>query len=126
MRLLTQHETQTGRLCRSLKLQASADGKSAVLVDVDARKVGIQREYRYEITISDLIALIRSRGEKLPGGKPVEQHLTDGKHAGSQDDRTPVPIDEQKTQQHKDTEMKFGLSTGELDVECDCRGITDG
>lgn len=65
------HETETGRLCHSLKLQASADGESVMFVDVDERKVGIQREYRYEITIGNLIALIRSRGEALPEGNPT-------------------------------------------------------
>lgn len=68
--LLTQHDAETGRLVRSLHLQASADGKSVLLIDFDERKVGIQREYRFEITIGGLIALIRAHGAETP----AEQH----------------------------------------------------
>ncbi|TCF97447.1 hypothetical protein BZM26_31480 [Paraburkholderia strydomiana] len=71
MRLLTQHETDAGRLCRSLRLEASEDGKSVLLVEVDERKVGIQREYRFEVTTGDLIALIRAHGAELPGENHV-------------------------------------------------------
>lgn len=71
MELLTQHETKTGRLCRSLRLEASDDGKSIVLIEIDERKVGIQREYRFEITAGDLIALIRAHGAELPGENHV-------------------------------------------------------
>ncbi|ASW04455.1 hypothetical protein CJU94_40520 (plasmid) [Paraburkholderia aromaticivorans] len=66
MCLLTQQETDTGRECRSVRLQASGDGKSVILVETDERKVGIQREYRFEITTGELIALIRGRGAELP------------------------------------------------------------
>jgi len=69
--LLTQHETDTGRLCRSVRLEASDDGKSVVLVDLDERKVGIQREHRFEVTIGDLIALIRAHGAELAGENHV-------------------------------------------------------
>lgn len=71
MSLLAQHETETGRPCRSLRLQASDDGKSVILVDLDERKVGIQREIRFEITTGELIALIRAHGAELPGEKHV-------------------------------------------------------
>ncbi len=71
MGLLTQHETETGRLCRSLRLEASEDGKSVLLVEVDDRKPGIQREYRFEVTTGDLIALIRAHGAELPGENHV-------------------------------------------------------
>jgi hypothetical protein len=66
MALLTQHDTETGRLFRSLYLQASDDGKSVLLIDFDERKVGIQREYRFEITTGELIALIRAHGAETP------------------------------------------------------------
>ncbi|HEX7911979.1 MAG TPA: hypothetical protein VF534_28340 [Paraburkholderia sp.] len=71
MGLLTQHETDTGRLCRSLSLEASDDGKTVVLVEVDERKVGIQREYRFETSTGELIALIRAHGAELPGENHV-------------------------------------------------------
>ncbi|MGF6971001.1 UDP-glucose 6-dehydrogenase [Paraburkholderia sp. WC7.3g] len=67
MGLLTQHETESGRLFRSLCLSASEDGKSVVLIDIDERKVGVQREYRFEITTGELIALIRAHGAELTG-----------------------------------------------------------
>ena len=67
MSLLNQFEDETGRLCRALRLSASADGKSVLLIDLDERKVGVQRESRYEITTGELIALIRAHGAELPG-----------------------------------------------------------
>nr|WP_116150251.1 hypothetical protein [Paraburkholderia sp. BL27I4N3] len=75
MGLLTQHETDTGRLCRSLRLEASDDGKSVVLVEVDERKAGIQREYRFEITTGELVALIRAEGIELRAELPGENHV---------------------------------------------------
>jgi len=71
MDLLTHYETATGRLCRSLRLSASEDGKSVRLIETDERKVGIQREYRFEITTGELIALIRAHGAELPGENHV-------------------------------------------------------
>ncbi|MFM0566506.1 hypothetical protein [Paraburkholderia sediminicola] len=71
MDLLTQHEAGTGRLCRSLRLEASNDGKSVILVETDERKTGIQREYRFEITAGELIALFRAHGAELPGENHV-------------------------------------------------------
>jgi hypothetical protein len=71
MGLLTQYETETGRLCRALRLVASEDGKSALLVETDERKVGIQRDYRFEITTGELIALIRAHGAELSGENHV-------------------------------------------------------
>jgi hypothetical protein len=67
MELLTQHETETGRLLRALRLNASEDGKSVVLTDIDERKVGVQREYRFEITTGELIAVVRAHGAERPG-----------------------------------------------------------
>ena len=71
MDLLAQHETATGRLCRALRLVASEDGKSVLLVETDERKVGFQREYRFEITTGELIALVRAHGAELPGENHV-------------------------------------------------------
>ncbi|KMY86566.1 ATPase involved in chromosome partitioning [Candidatus Paraburkholderia calva] len=86
----TQHEADTGRkadtgrLCRSVSLKASDDGKTVLLIEVNERKVGIQREYRFEITTGELIALVRAHGAELPGENHVrtqtlperEQRLT--------------------------------------------------
>jgi hypothetical protein len=71
MSLLTQHDTDPDRVCRLLRLEASEDGKSVMLVDLDQRKVGIQREYRFEITTGELISLIRAHGAELPGENHV-------------------------------------------------------
>lgn len=71
MELLTQHEAETGHLCRALRMEASTDGKSVVLVEIDERKVGIQREYRFEVATGELIALIRAHGAELPGENHV-------------------------------------------------------
>ncbi|NPT61459.1 hypothetical protein GNZ13_44775 [Paraburkholderia sp. 5N] len=71
MDLLAQHETETGRLCRSRLLVASEDGRSVLLIETDERKVGIQREYRFEITTGELIALVRAHGAELPGENHV-------------------------------------------------------
>jgi hypothetical protein len=37
------------------------------LVECDERKAGTQREYRFEITTGELIALIRAHGAEVPG-----------------------------------------------------------
>lgn len=71
MSLLTQHDAESGRLCRSLQLSASEDGKSVLLIETDERKVGTQREYRFEITTGELIALVRAHGAELPGENHV-------------------------------------------------------
>ncbi len=67
MTLLTESDPDSGRDLRSLRLEAAADGKSVLLIEVDARKPGIHREVRYEITPAELIAAIRSHGAELPG-----------------------------------------------------------
>ncbi len=71
MDLLTKHDVETGRVCRSVRLVASEDGKTILLVETDERKVGVQREYRFEITASELIALVRAHGAELPGENHV-------------------------------------------------------
>jgi hypothetical protein len=72
MALLAQHDPENQRLIRSVSLSASTDGKSVLLSEIDARKVGIQREHRYEITTGELIALIRAHGAELPGESHVD------------------------------------------------------
>lgn len=67
MTLLTEHDSADGRELRLLRLEATSDGKSVLLVEVDERKPGIHREIRYEITPAELIAAIRSHGAELPG-----------------------------------------------------------
>ncbi|MGY6164116.1 hypothetical protein [Paraburkholderia strydomiana] len=76
MDLLTQCDTETGRACRWLHLVASGDGKSALLVEIDERKVGLRREYRFEITTGELIALIRAYGAELSGENHVRAQLS--------------------------------------------------
>ncbi|MFC5431245.1 hypothetical protein ACFPTO_20935 [Paraburkholderia denitrificans] len=67
MTLLTEHDVESGRDLRSLRLESTADGKSLLLIEVDERKPGIHREVRYEITPAELIAAIRAQGVELPG-----------------------------------------------------------
>ena len=50
-----------------MRLEATPDGKSLLLIDVDSRKPGMHREVRYEITPAELIAAIRAHGAELPG-----------------------------------------------------------
>ena len=75
MNLLTQHDSETGRLCRALLLVASEDGKSVLLVETDERKAGVQREYRFEITTGELIALVRAEGIEMRAELPGESHV---------------------------------------------------
>jgi hypothetical protein len=70
MTLLTETDEASGREVRSLRLEAAEDGKSVLLIEIDARKPGIHREIRYEITAAELIAAIRAHGAELSG----EQH----------------------------------------------------
>jgi hypothetical protein len=55
---------------RVLRLEAAADGKAVLLIDVDQRKPDIHREIRYEITAAELIAAIRAHGAELHGEQP--------------------------------------------------------
>lgn len=52
---------------RTVRLEAASDGKSLLLIDVDQRKLGLQREVRYEITPAELIAAIRAHCAELSG-----------------------------------------------------------
>lgn len=54
-----------------------------ILVEIDERKVGIHREYRFEITTGELIALIRAHGAELPG----ENHF---RNAGTGEEQFPA------------------------------------
>ena len=65
--LLTEMDPQTETIDRTIRLEASADGRSVILVDLDARKLGSQREWRVEITPEELIALIRAHGTEVSG-----------------------------------------------------------
>ncbi|MBB5429763.1 hypothetical protein OKW33_006371 [Paraburkholderia atlantica] len=73
--LLTDSDALTASVRRTVRLEAAPDGKSLVLIDVDQRKPGTQREVRYEITPAELIAAIRAHGAELPG----ESHRETGK-----------------------------------------------
>ncbi|MFL9934945.1 hypothetical protein P0D88_38760 [Paraburkholderia sp. RL18-103-BIB-C] len=65
--LLTYSDALTASVRRTMRLEATPDGKSLLLIDVDTRKPGIHREVRYEITPAELIAAIRALGAELPG-----------------------------------------------------------
>jgi hypothetical protein len=71
--LLTDSDALTASVRRTVRLEATPDGKSLLLIDVDSRKSGIHREVRYEITPAELIAAIRTYGAELPG----ENHADD-------------------------------------------------
>ena len=64
---MTETDSATLTVRRTVRLEAAVDGKSLLLIDVDTRKPGIQREVRYEITPAELIAAIRAHGAELPG-----------------------------------------------------------
>ena len=65
--LMTETDAATSTVRRTVRLEAAVDGTSLLLIDVDSRRSGIQREVRYEITPAELIAVIRARGAELPG-----------------------------------------------------------
>jgi Mrp family chromosome partitioning ATPase len=67
LQLMTEFDGLTSSARRTVRLEASADGKSLLLVDVDGRKPGLHREMRVEITPAELIAAIRAHGAELPG-----------------------------------------------------------
>jgi len=75
-----QSKMEIGRMCRSLRLSASYDGKSVRLIEADERKVGIQHVNRFEITTGELIALIRAHGAELPGENHVSAAYADATH----------------------------------------------
>jgi hypothetical protein len=65
--LLTEIDPQTETISRTMHLETSADGRSVLLVALDMRKLGSQREWRVEITPEELIALIRAHGTEVSG-----------------------------------------------------------
>jgi hypothetical protein len=73
--LLSDSDALTASVRRTVRLEAASDGKSLLLIDVDQRKLGLQREVRYEITPAELVAAIRAHGAELPG----ESHGAAGK-----------------------------------------------
>jgi hypothetical protein len=65
--LLTEIDPQTETTDRTMRLEASADGRTVLLVALDTRKPGSQREWRVEITPEELIGLIRAHGTEVSG-----------------------------------------------------------
>ncbi|MEX3968699.1 hypothetical protein AB4Y42_42355 [Paraburkholderia sp. EG286B] len=65
----------TASMRRTGRLEVAPDGKSLVLIDVDQRKPGTQREVRYEITPAELIAAIRAHGAELAGESHAHKPL---------------------------------------------------
>jgi hypothetical protein len=70
MTLLTEQDEANNENVRVVRLEATADGKAVLLIDINEKKPGIHRDMRYEITAAELIAAIRAHGAELPG----EQH----------------------------------------------------
>lgn len=70
MHLLAEYGDDNNPL-RGVRLEASGDSRSVILIDTDRRKSGVQRETRHEITPAELIALIRAHGAELPGENHV-------------------------------------------------------
>ena len=65
--LMTEMDPQTETINRTMRLEASVDGRSVLLVALDIRKRGSQQEWRVEITPEELIALIRAHGTEVSG-----------------------------------------------------------
>ncbi|MGF6648107.1 hypothetical protein [Paraburkholderia sp. GAS82] len=65
--LLTEIDPQTETINRTMRLEASADGRSVLLVALDIRKPGSQREWRVEIMPEELIALVHAHGTEVSG-----------------------------------------------------------
>ena len=74
LQLLTETDPVSELIRRAVRLEASADGRSVLLIDVDARKPGIQREARYEITPAELIAAIRTHSVERRTDLSREDH----------------------------------------------------
>jgi hypothetical protein len=70
LQLLTETDPVSEVIRRNVRLESAGDGRSVLLVDLDLRRPGIQREYRIEITAGELIALIRGQG-RLADMPPV-------------------------------------------------------
>ncbi|MGF7187444.1 hypothetical protein JOE11_000471 [Robbsia andropogonis] len=65
MSLLSEYLADPTLPCRQVRLQASPDGKTVLMVDIDQRKAGTLRTVCYEITPAELIAAIRAHGAEL-------------------------------------------------------------
>lgn len=62
MTLLSEIDDASERETRVLRLEASIDGSTVVMTEIDHRKPGVGREISYEITAAELIAVIRAHG----------------------------------------------------------------
>jgi hypothetical protein len=60
--LLTEIDPVSGEVRRSISLEASVDGLSIQLIDIDSSRQGTQQEYCVEIATSELIDLMRIHG----------------------------------------------------------------
>lgn len=70
MHLLGEHGVH-GVPLRRVRLEATVDSRTVLLIDTDLRRPGILRESRHEITPGELIALVRTHGAELPGENHV-------------------------------------------------------
>ncbi|MFM0069045.1 hypothetical protein [Paraburkholderia aspalathi] len=74
LHLLTETDPASGRTRRDVHLEAAPDGRSVLLVDIDARRPGIHRAVRYEITPAELVAVIRRHGELIVKASDARSH----------------------------------------------------
>jgi hypothetical protein len=70
MTLLSEVNDTSSRELRVLRLEASIDGRTVVMIDVDSRKPGLHREVLYEIKAAEFIAAIRAHGTE----SSIESH----------------------------------------------------
>ncbi|NYH14275.1 hypothetical protein [Paraburkholderia bryophila] len=62
MTLRSETDTPSGRETRALRLEASVDGNTVVLTDIDRRMPGIRREIRYQMKVDEFVAAICAHG----------------------------------------------------------------
>jgi hypothetical protein len=62
LQLLPETDPVAEMIRRIVRLEATPDGRSVLLVDTDSRRPGLHREVRNEITPAELIAAIRTQG----------------------------------------------------------------
>jgi hypothetical protein len=65
LHLYTDNDPATEMIRRSAHLEAAPDGKTVLLIDIDSRRLGLNRKVVYEIVPGDLIAVLRARGAEL-------------------------------------------------------------